>query len=50
MMEKIFRKPDKKCAEKYLKYFSAPFLEIYYLKQNNILKNYVLDPDIKLIK
>lgn len=48
-MAKIFKKPNRKGAEKY-KYFSAPFLDIYFPRKKNIIKNYLLEPDIKTIK
>lgn len=49
MVEHIFKKSSNKYgAEKY-KYFSTPFLDIYYPKQKILIKNYVLEPDKKLI-
>jgi len=48
-MENVFRNQPKYNAEKY-KYFSVPCWDFYHQKQKKILKNYILDPDIKLIK
>lgn len=47
MKEKIYKLENKK-AEIY-KYISAPFANIYNSKSNNVIKNYILEPEIKLI-
>lgn len=44
MIEHIFKNINKKDAERY-KYISASFIDVYYAKQKNIIKNYVLAPD-----
>jgi len=55
MIEQVFKKPNKKgCpkymgAEKYL-YFSAPFLDIYFPKKKNVIKNYIQLPDTENIR
>lgn len=49
MVGQVFKNSNKKGAEKY-KYFSAPFIDIYYPKQKNLIKNYMLEPHKKLIK
>jgi hypothetical protein len=49
MAEKVFKKQrDSISAEKYL-YFSAPFLEHYFPKRLNLIKNYIFAPDFKKI-
>lgn len=48
MKGKIFRNENKKGAEKYL-YFSAPFLDFYFPSKKVLIKNYILEPDIKTI-
>lgn len=48
MTEQIFKKTNKQGAEKY-KYFSAPFVDIYYPKKKNLIKNYLFIPDKKLV-
>lgn len=42
MIEQVFKKPNKKGAEKY-KYFSAPYLDMYFPKRKNVIKNYILE-------
>lgn len=49
MIERIFKKANKKGAEKYL-YFSAPFLHMYFPKRKNLIKNYIFEPDYRLLK
>jgi len=49
MIEHFFKKERKNKADKY-KYVSVPFLGLYLPKRNNVIKNYVLDPDTKLVK
>lgn len=49
MREKIFRNKDKSISEKY-KYCSAIYHEIYFSKQDNLIKNYVMEPFAKLVK
>jgi len=49
MIEHVYKKSNKKGVEKY-KYFSAPFLDIYFPKRENIIKNYILEPDIQHIR
>lgn len=50
MIEHVFKKPSqKRCpkhkgAEKY-KYFSAPYLDVYFPERKNVIKNYVQLPD-----
>ena len=48
MINHFFKNLRKRSADKN-KYFSAPFLELYLPKRKNLIKNYVLDPDTKLI-
>ena len=48
MIEHVFKKERKTRAEN--KYISVPFLSLYLPKRKNIVKNYVLDPDAKLVK
>ena len=48
MREIVFKKEYKKVAEKYL-YFSATLAEMYYSKNKVLIKNYILEPDVKLI-
>lgn len=47
MKEKVFKNEYKK-AEKY-KYYSAPFIDRYYPKRVNVMKNYIIEPDIESI-
>lgn len=49
MIEQVFKNKNKKNAEKY-KYISTLFFDIYYFKQKNLFKNYILDPEIKSLK
>ena len=48
MINHIFKNIRKKSAKKN-KYYSAPFLELYLQNRKNLIKNYVLDPDTRLI-
>lgn len=48
MVEQIFKKSNKKGSEKY-KYFSLPFLDLYYPKKKNVIKNYILEREKKFI-
>lgn len=48
MKTKIFKSPTKQSTEKY-KYISAPFLDLYHPYKKMLIKNYVLDPDIKFL-
>lgn len=49
MTKNIYKKEKMNASESY-KYFSSPFWDIYYSKQKCVIKNYVIDPDIKVIK
>lgn len=49
MIEHVYKKDSNQGGGKY-KYFSTPFLNAYYPKRKNVIKNYVLDPDTKNIK
>ncbi len=52
MIERIFKKQNKNGffqAEEY-KNLSIPFVEFYYPSSGNIIKNYILAPDKKVIK
>lgn len=49
MPEKIFKKQDAKGAEKY-KYFSAPFLDFYFPQKKILIKNYIIEPNYRLLK
>lgn len=48
MINHVFKKSRKKTPER-AKYYSAPFLELYLPKRNNLIKNYVITPDSKLV-
>lgn len=48
-MQKIFKKIEQNKDEKHL-YFSSPFVDIYLTNKKSIIKNYVLDPDLRIIK
>lgn len=48
MINHIFKNIRKNSAKRN-KYFSAPFLELYLPKRKNLIKNYVIDPDTRLI-
>lgn len=49
MVEQVLKKSYKYSTEKH-KYLSAPFIDIYYFNKKNLLKNYILEPNVKLIK
>ncbi len=49
MKEKVIRNVPRKGNERY-KYFSVPFLDIYYQNQKILIKNYIIDPDLKTIR
>ena len=49
MKIKVFKKERSHASEKN-KYFSAPFLELYLPIRKPLIKNYVLDPDVRLLK
>ncbi|HNW25309.1 MAG TPA: hypothetical protein PLG15_04460 [Candidatus Gastranaerophilaceae bacterium] len=48
MSEKIF-KTDSKTAQK-SKYFSMPRHDFVFQSRKNLIKNYILDPEVKLVK
>lgn len=48
MAVKVFRKEFKSRMEKYKK-FSCNFIDLYLGKGNILIKNYVIDPDTKVI-
>lgn len=49
MKEFFFKKPEKQHTEKY-KYFSVPYIEIYYPTDKKVIKNYIIEPYYKEIK
>jgi len=49
MIEQVFKKPNRKGAEKY-KYLSMPFFDLYFPKKKNVIKNYIQLPDIEDIR
>jgi hypothetical protein len=49
MIEQVYKKPNRKGVEEY-KYFSAPFLDLYYPKRKNVIKNYILEAESKSVK
>lgn len=49
MIEQIFKNQQMSRAKRN-KYFSEQFREIYLVKKNNVIKNYVMDPELKVIK
>lgn len=48
MKEKVFKKDHKNYVEK-SKYFSTVFWDIYYPKKKNLIKNYLITPDSRVI-
>lgn len=49
MGEIVFKNSKKSHVEK-LKYFSAPFFDVYAMTKKNLIKNYIIDPIAKQIK
>lgn len=49
MMEQVYKKVNLKTTEKYL-YFSASSLDRYSSKPSNLIKNYIIVPDYKILK
>jgi hypothetical protein len=49
MIEHVYKKSNKKGTEKY-KYFSAPFLDVYFPKRKNLIKNYILAPGSESVR
>lgn len=49
MIEQIFKNINNKNSDKH-KYLSMPFFDTYYPVRKNLLKNYMINPDTKIIK
>lgn len=49
MVSKLFKTPPKKSAQKY-KNFYAPFLSLYLPERKSLIKNYIIEPEIRVIK
>lgn len=49
MINRVFKKELKGETDRY-KYFSVPYIEIYYPRRKTLIKNYILEPNSKIVK
>lgn len=50
MIEHVFNKKNEFLKTEEYKPFSVSFVELYYPKVGKIIKNYIIEPDKKVIK
>lgn len=49
MIKRVFKKELKGETDRY-KYFSIPYIEIYYPREKTLIKNYIIEPHAKIVK